>query len=286
MTLTLFGESSGGFSVGLHSLLPTNKGLFQRAIAESGSGTSFISLRNDPSFTANAYGNILNCSVTTPQMLINCLKTKSVDELVQAQTTPGVPHFEKSQFGGGPLGPVLDGDLITEIPVDAVKDTSSPVYSFFRSLDVIIGNVNAEGSLLLFGLFPLQNILHFNISKGVPTSVLCNMFAPDLVYQYYKNNYIISNAICNKYKDSRNDKQGQLIVDMYGDGFFVVPTVRGLGIHSNLTLKLKVTNSCFPKPYQASMGYRFQIGSLVQHTSLSFSTYLDLVDCRLSTTLV
>ena len=34
--LTIFGESAGGCSVGLHMLVPKSKGLFQAAIIESG----------------------------------------------------------------------------------------------------------------------------------------------------------------------------------------------------------------------------------------------------------
>jgi carboxylesterase type B len=40
--VTIFGESSGGFSVALHSIIPQNKGLFHRVIAQSGTAISFV----------------------------------------------------------------------------------------------------------------------------------------------------------------------------------------------------------------------------------------------------
>ena len=41
--VTLFGESAGGISVGLLMLSPLTKGLYQNAILQSGTATSFFS---------------------------------------------------------------------------------------------------------------------------------------------------------------------------------------------------------------------------------------------------
>lgn len=280
-SVTIFGESSGGFSVGLQMLIPQNKGLFKRAIAESGSGTSFISLRSDPLKTAKAYAQFLNCSsdsLNSSYTIVECLSGKSADDLITAQTTYGVPHFDKVQFGGGPLGPVLDGDLIKTVPMAAVQDPTSDVYRFLRSIDIIVGNVNAEGSLILFGLFPLQNPFHFNISDGVPTSVLCDSFAPDLVYQYYNNSKSVTEAICKQYSSDNMSIQGQNIINMYGDCFFVVPTLRSLDAHSRDNVNTKAYQFLFAKtvpmiglqvppwfkgaPHESELFYLFRPGTL------------------------
>lgn len=39
-SITIFGESAGGFSVSLLSLIPQNQGLFHRVIAQSGTALS------------------------------------------------------------------------------------------------------------------------------------------------------------------------------------------------------------------------------------------------------
>jgi hypothetical protein len=46
-SITIFGESAGAFSVGILSLIPSNKGLFQRAILQSGTALSSYTLSSN-----------------------------------------------------------------------------------------------------------------------------------------------------------------------------------------------------------------------------------------------
>ncbi|KAJ8310832.1 hypothetical protein KUTeg_012697 [Tegillarca granosa] len=82
--ITIFGESAGGMSVSYHTLIPYNKGLFQRAIVQS--GTAFSS----PVLTAsknkdfmNFINGKLNCTSPTQfntSEFVQCLKRKSITE--------------------------------------------------------------------------------------------------------------------------------------------------------------------------------------------------------------
>ena len=59
--ITIFGESAGGFSVGLHSLSPGNAGLFKRAMAHSGTGNSYFATTQASKLAQVGIGTILGC---------------------------------------------------------------------------------------------------------------------------------------------------------------------------------------------------------------------------------
>jgi hypothetical protein len=43
----------------------------------------------------------------------------------------------------------VDGELLTDVPINLLDDVNSEVNLFFQSIDVIIGTVSSEGSLLV-----------------------------------------------------------------------------------------------------------------------------------------
>jgi hypothetical protein len=45
--------------------------------------------------------------------------------------------------------PVVDGELLTDVPINLLDDVNSEANLFFQSIDVIIGTVSSEGSLLV-----------------------------------------------------------------------------------------------------------------------------------------
>jgi len=55
------------------------------------------------------------------------------------------------------FAPRVDGELFTDLPKTLLNNKSSEAYAFFRSLDMIVGNVDSEGSLLLSPLGKFQN---------------------------------------------------------------------------------------------------------------------------------
>ena len=70
--VTIFGESAGGMSVTYQSLFAGNKGLFQRAIAQSGS--LWWTPINDSKQDAMRLGKLVGCEHVESAPLIECLK--------------------------------------------------------------------------------------------------------------------------------------------------------------------------------------------------------------------
>ncbi|CAI9588172.1 unnamed protein product [Staurois parvus] len=81
-SVTIFGESAGGISVSALVLSPLAKGLFHRAIAESGVALVPGLITNsdeETSFVRNIIANISGCDVAS---LVDCLKAKSEEEIL------------------------------------------------------------------------------------------------------------------------------------------------------------------------------------------------------------
>jgi para-nitrobenzyl esterase len=103
--VTVFGESAGAVAVQMLATSPAAKGLFVRAIAESGGGTAAAaSIRGGP-LTAEAFGatwaNGLGLKDATPAQL----RAIPVADVLKP----------------GPVGPMADGVLVTRSPGDVYR---------------------------------------------------------------------------------------------------------------------------------------------------------------------
>ena len=90
--ITIFGQSSGSFSVSVHMLSPLSANLFQRAIMQSESAIGFSSQPGSEILTpkqglycSNMLSEKVNCnnqSGETINSLLLCLQSKSMEEII------------------------------------------------------------------------------------------------------------------------------------------------------------------------------------------------------------
>ena len=233
-TITIFGESAGGYSVGLLSVSPRNKNLFQRAILESGAVYSPRALAKHSKTVANNLGKLLNCSMKSTSQLLKCLRAIPAIKLQSTYQNNNLYNSQLELSFENHMGPVVDGDLIVQDPIQSLSDTNSESYKMFQSIDMMAGTNNAEGGLLYFTLMRFQDKYYFNISTGIPKSVLCDIIAPAVSRDYFQNNDIVTKQICEQYsKDGASPAEiSRSIVNVYADLQFVVPTVKTLDLHS------------------------------------------------------
>jgi len=83
--VSIFGYSAGGASVHYHVLSPMSKGLFSTAISQSGSALNPWAQQTKPKDLAIRLGDSLGCSHETTQKLVECLRSKTPAEIVNAQ---------------------------------------------------------------------------------------------------------------------------------------------------------------------------------------------------------
>jgi len=230
-SITIFEGSSGGFSAGLLSIIPTNRGLFHRAILQSGTAISTYTTSTITKSSSAKVALSLNCSQTETSLLFlkKCLKDLNADDLLgHASGIKGTSLFALR------FAPVIDGELLIDDPNNVLMDVESAGYAFYRSLDVVIGIVSGKSSILL-NIFTsgLQDILKFNSSDYIPGRIVCDVIAPDIALVDYKNNKQISNAICEKYgKVSNKTEQSLSVLDSYSDFAFNIPMIKSLRAHA------------------------------------------------------
>jgi para-nitrobenzyl esterase len=160
--VTIFGESAGGVSV--HSLLtiPTAKGLFQKAIIESGGGRDGvltgrpIAKEGDPFYPVSAETIGINFAKRYGIDGVDVLALVKLRSLTVAQIVDG---GQESAGPGGPItysGPILDGKLATETAESAYnagRQTLVPLIIGSNSAEVSGGFVNARSKDELLKLF-------------------------------------------------------------------------------------------------------------------------------------
>ncbi|HUV45034.1 MAG TPA: carboxylesterase/lipase family protein [Dehalococcoidales bacterium] len=120
--VTIFGESAGGMSVGAQLAMPGAKGLFHKAIPQSGAAHTASSLDRSVK-AANVFIEILGVSAGDT----DALRSLTVDRLMEAQKELAVRSVAPdSGIGGGlPLQPVIDGKVLPELPINAIASGSA-----------------------------------------------------------------------------------------------------------------------------------------------------------------
>lgn len=161
--VTIFGESAGGVSV--HSLLtiPAAKGLFQKAIIESGGGRNGV-LTGRPIHKENADAYYPVSAETAGVNFARKQKIEGTDaaalvrlrSLTVAQIVDG---GQETDGPGGPLtypGPILDGKFVVETAQSAYvagRQPAVPIIIGSNSAEVPAGFVNARSKEELLNLF-------------------------------------------------------------------------------------------------------------------------------------
>jgi len=144
--VTIFGQSAGSRSVSLLTLSHLARGLFRRAIAQSGGpiiGSEYLSPAfNGDMKTVSAMGSTLSerlgCSGQAGE--IACMRSKSAKEVLAATAT------ETSIFKDGLFfAPVFDGAVLPRDPAAALADAGFP------HLPMIVGSTGNEGTTYLRG---------------------------------------------------------------------------------------------------------------------------------------
>ncbi|XP_061182497.1 carboxylesterase 1C-like [Saccostrea echinata] len=234
--VTIFGESAGGTSVSLLALIPYNRGLFHRVIIESGVATSTFATTNASSSTiriAEKVGCIHDTLSSNDATFLRCLRSVDPMKLINA-TSEFTSELGLLALKFVTFAPVVDGELLRREPALLLKDKTSSEFNFFQSLDVMIGNCETEGSIIVSLLPLLQDELTFNISIGIPTKEMCNTFLTYILSEDIKSNDMVFKAVCEKYTVKEDvAEQGRQLLSLVGDYVFIKPSISTLIDHSN-----------------------------------------------------
>ena len=236
-SVTIFGVSAGGYSVALQAINPTNRGLFHRVIAQSGVSNGLHAVSSVPRQAASTLAQSLSCDEKLTRDTMQCMRHKSAKAIINAFTR--ITYGTVSSLDLHSVinfAPVVDRKFLNDTPQHILNNPNSPAFKFYKSLDVVIGNSESEGSLILGSVRKLQKHFSFkvNVSEGISSDFFCQHIVPPFVADYFSNNTAMIQVICNKYKSNGSfQEQGQNVVNYHGDVFFYNSAVNSLNVHAN-----------------------------------------------------
>ncbi|XP_042225142.1 venom carboxylesterase-6-like [Homarus americanus] len=226
--VTIFGQSAGAASVHLQVLSPHARGLFQRAILQSGSSLSPWATRADHRQVATTIGQAFNCSgvKTTPQglnsrALLYCLQTLPLEDLVAIPSafavwlnTPMV------------MTPRVDGDFLPDHPARLLRSNR------YNKVDLISGVTQHEGALAALPILTsreVQEALTQDFGEIGPVAVNfededAGLSLARRVFKYYLGDLNITEASAKE------------LVELFGDRWFNVPHEETTSLHSRDTV--------------------------------------------------
>uniref|UniRef100_A0A8C5NFG1 Neuroligin-2-like n=1 Tax=Gouania willdenowi TaxID=441366 RepID=A0A8C5NFG1_GOUWI len=138
--ITIFGSGAGAACVNLLILSQHSEGLFQRAIAQSGSAISSWSVNYRPMMYTKILAQKVGCTLEDMVELVDCLRRKSFRELVDQDIQPARYHIA--------FGPVVDGDVVPDDPeilMQFVSDKLHVTHGEFLNYDILLGVNQGEG---------------------------------------------------------------------------------------------------------------------------------------------
>jgi para-nitrobenzyl esterase len=209
--VTIFGESAGGMSVGTLLAMPAARGLFHRAICQSGAAHTATPMERAIKVT-NMFLDILGMKSSDTEGL----RSLTIERLLAAHKELATRALDwKSGLGGLPLQPVVDGKVLPELPISAIANGSAD------NIPILVGTTLEEAKLF--------NIMDKNISKMDEARLLrrCQRLIPTGDVP----------GLIEAYRRAR-DKRGQsttpaeLFVAIQTDTGFRMPAIRLAESHS------------------------------------------------------
>lgn len=213
--ITVFGESAGAMSIGCLLAMPQARGLFQKAILESGAST-FRPLGHAVKI-AELFLAKLGVSTGDTQKLMS----SSPETLLKVT----LPLPELGSQGGLPIRgalmePVVDGEALPEIPLDAIQKGSA------KSIPVLTGS-NLEEAKLFSSMSPaLKDLDEDGLVKRVQRQLPLEYGTP-LIEQYRTL----------RKKRGLDTSPAEILMAIQTDQQFRIPDVRLAETHHRLGVK-------------------------------------------------
>ncbi|MGV0850831.1 carboxylesterase/lipase family protein [Mycolicibacterium phlei] len=204
--VTIFGQSAGAMAVGTLLAMPRARGLFRRAILQSGAGNFCY----DTGTAAEIGRRITEKLGVAPTR--DAVAAAGVDRVLAAQAAvmADLARLPDPQRWGGEPGcrvnmwrPTIDGDTLPTRPIDAVAAGAS------RDVDVLVGHNAEEGRLSLVPFRSLESVTDTELR----TAMRLYRLPVDEAVAAYRRAYPGADS-------------GALLSILQGDWVYAIPAIR------------------------------------------------------------
>ncbi|NXM41754.1 CEL lipase, partial [Gymnorhina tibicen] len=234
--ITIFGESAGAVSVSLQTLSPKNKGLFKRAISQSGVGVCSWAIQRDPLLWAKKVTATAHSGAGCPDNQTawpGGMRSSALSYLWTPLLSPAAVPLVHTLA----LSPVVDGDFLPDVP--------EKLFANAADIDYVAGVNDMDG--------------HFFAGVDLPAinRPLAKVTA-DQVYDLIKGLTVDrgeagANATYNIYTQIWGDKPSQevvkkTVVELITDYIFLIPTQLALDLHLQNAQSGKTYSYVFSQP--------------------------------------
>ena len=161
--VTIFGQSAGGSSVGLHLLSPLSEGLFHQAIAESGVDLNPFAIQPVSSGLrfAKELAQKLKCATSDHSAMIACIREKKGADIQKASESIQVRFTDYF-----PWEPVVDNNFLHDTPRNLRSQGK------FMKVKLLLCFTSHEGS----NFFRFMVNSSFGLSESVENGVKPSVF--------------------------------------------------------------------------------------------------------------
>ncbi|XP_061449566.1 fatty acyl-CoA hydrolase precursor, medium chain-like isoform X3 [Rhineura floridana] len=209
-SVTLFGASAGSVSVSAHVLSPLSKGLFHRAILESGVAQLPTTFSSRPQLGAEIIARVLGCEMTTSAAMVQCLRQKSEQELILANITM---HS---------IGPVLDGVFMPKTSEEILAGKE------FSAVPLMVGVTNHEFGWNIRITSPLKGLREVgdrNTIYATLKTLLSFLGIPHKILPMLLEEYL---------GETNNlDELREGFLDLLGDAIIIIPSIKTMQYHKD-----------------------------------------------------
>ena len=250
--ITIFGESAGSSSVMFQTLYAGNKGLFKRAIAESGTVAAWALTDNDSVYiNSMSFAKSVGCIASDRASVVPCMRLKSSTELVAA-----VKAYTNDSDINPSWVPVFDRNFVVEEPSVMLNNAKngSPLYTSFREIDLMIGWNNYDGFAYLpfwMNLFNITDMNDYLLTENQLKYLIPRITEISLVD---KPTNASLERVMDEYIGKSNHSNGTELVktlsDIATDAFLAAPSIKTADAHSSNTSSTYVYRFAAKPPYR------------------------------------
>ncbi|GFU61456.1 neuroligin-4, X-linked [Nephila pilipes] len=264
--VTIFGNSAGGACVGLHLISPMSRGLFSKAIAQSGSPIGEWAVQRRPRMHVERLARKLKCpNVNDSEIILECLRKIDPEQIIDKSEDATLEDSLMLQFA-----PVADGEFLLKHPTTMLQQEGS-----LSPVPVMVGVTRDELEVWMTKSYQDKDPSSIPFTKDLLRKYLLHLvrkdfmsgIAADVLLHAVYTEYVYRHGTTSHHKKRRQQQQKMSngTVPYHENPTSVLPDIRTLGkIISDIDLKapsVKLVNLLTLHPSVSVYMYEFDYAS-------------------------